>query len=102
MMVLSNLEAFTAADGRAIHRYEPNIRAEGAMAQPGKTFKNFKHHIDSIADPEMLEVERRSLQRLLMATRNAKEFRDAAARTAYILDRLKVLADEEAEADLDR
>jgi hypothetical protein len=72
------------------------------MAQPGKTFKNFKHHIDSIADPEMLEVERRSLQRLLMATRNAKEFRDAAARTAYILDRLKVLADEEAEADLDR
>jgi len=72
------------------------------MAQPGKMLKNFKNRIDSIVDPELLEVERRSLQRLLMATRNAKEFRDAAARTAYILDRLKALADEEAEADLDR
>jgi hypothetical protein len=72
------------------------------MAQPGKTLKNFKNHIDSIADPELLEAERRSLQRLLMATRNAKEFRDAATRTAYILDRLKILADEESEAELDR
>jgi hypothetical protein len=72
------------------------------MAQPGKTFKNFKNHIDSIADPELLETERRSLQRLLLATRDAKEFRNAATRTAYILDRLKALADEEAEADLDR
>ena len=39
------------------------------MAQPGKAFKNFKHRIDSIADPELLETERRSLQRLLVATR---------------------------------
>jgi hypothetical protein len=68
------------------------------MAQPGKTFK---HRIDSIADPELLEAERRSLQRLLVATRDAKQFREAAARTAYILDRLKMLADEESEAELD-
>jgi hypothetical protein len=66
------------------------------MAQPGKTFKN---RIDSIADPEMLETERRSLQRFLMATRDAKQFRDAAAKTAYILDRLKALAEEESEAE---
>jgi hypothetical protein len=72
------------------------------MVQPGNTFKNFKNHIDNSADPELLETERRSLQRLLMATRNAKEFRTTATRTAYILDRLKTLADEEAEADLDR
>jgi hypothetical protein len=72
------------------------------MAQTGKAFNDFKNHIDSIADPEWLETERRSLQRLLLATRDAKEFRDAAARTAYILDRLKALADEEAEADPDR
>jgi hypothetical protein len=69
------------------------------MAQPGKTFK---HRIDSIADPELLEAERRSLQRLLVATNDAKQFREAAARTAYILDRLKMLADEESEAELDR
>jgi hypothetical protein len=69
------------------------------MAQPGKAFK---HRIDSIADPELLETERRSLQRLLMATRDAKQFREVAAKTAYILDRLKMLADEESEADLDR
>ncbi|MGH8069275.1 MAG: hypothetical protein ACRERE_29380 [Candidatus Entotheonellia bacterium] len=72
------------------------------MAQPGKAFKNFKHRIDSIADPELLETERRSLQRLLVATRDAKQFRDAAAKTAYILERLKSLADEELEAELDR
>jgi hypothetical protein len=66
------------------------------MAQPGKTFK---HRIDSIADPELLETERRSLQRLLMATRDARQFREAAAKTAYILDRLKTLADEESEAE---
>ena len=101
-MAISNIEAITAACCRSIHGHEPKTRAEGAIAQPGRTFKNFQHRIDSIADPELLEVERRSLQRLLMATRNAKEFRDAAARTAYILDRLKTLADEEAEADLDR
>jgi hypothetical protein len=69
------------------------------MAQPGKTFK---HHIDSIADPEWLETERRSLQRILIATRDAKQFREAAAKTAYILDRLKTLADEESEAELDQ
>jgi hypothetical protein len=69
------------------------------MAQPGKTFKN---RIDGIADPELLEAERRSLQRLLMATRDAKQFREAAAKTAYILDRLKTLADEELEAEPDR
>jgi hypothetical protein len=68
------------------------------MAQPGKAFK---HRIDSIADAELLETERRSLQRLLMATRDAKQFREAAAETAYILDRLKMLADEESEAELD-
>ena len=72
------------------------------MAQPGKAFKNFQHRIDSIADPELLETERRSLQRLLVATRDARQFRDAAAKTAYILDRLKSLADEESEAELDR
>ena len=72
------------------------------MVQTGKAFNHFKNYIDSIADPEWLETERRSLQRLLLATRDAKEFRDAAARTAYILDRLKALADEEAEADPDR
>jgi hypothetical protein len=72
------------------------------MAQPGKAFKNFQHRIDSIADPELLETERRSLQRLLVATRDARQFRDAAAKTAYILDRLKSLADEESDAELDR
>jgi hypothetical protein len=69
------------------------------MAQPGKAFKN---RIDSILDPELLETERRSLQRLLAATRDAKQFREAAAKTAYILDRLKTLADEESEVELDR
>jgi hypothetical protein len=66
------------------------------MTQPGKAFKT---HIDGIADPEMLETERRSLQRFLMATRDAKQFREAAAKTAYILDRLKALAEEESEAE---
>ncbi len=66
------------------------------MTQPGKTFKT---RIDGIADPEMLETERRSLQRFLMATRDAKQFREAAAKTAYILDRLKALAEEESEAE---
>jgi hypothetical protein len=69
------------------------------MAQPGKAFKN---RIDSIIDPELLESERRSLQRLLAATRDAKQFREAAAKTAYILDRLKALADEESEAELEQ
>ena len=72
------------------------------MAQTGKAFKTFKTHIDSIADPELLEIERRSLQRLLVATRDAKQFREAAAKTAYILDRLKALADEESDTELDR
>lgn len=69
------------------------------MAQPGKAFKN---RIDSIIDPELLETERRSLQRLLAATRDAKQFREASAKTAYILDRLKSLADEESEAEQDQ
>jgi hypothetical protein len=69
------------------------------MAQPGKTFRN---HIDSIVDFELLETERRSLQRLLMATRDAKQFREAAAKTAYILDRLRTLADEDLEAEPDQ
>jgi hypothetical protein len=68
------------------------------MAQPGRGFKN---RINSIADPELLESERRSLQRLLVAARDPKQFREAAAKTAYILDRLKMLADEEAEAEVD-
>jgi hypothetical protein len=75
------------------------LGGRGAMAQPGKTFK---HRIDSIADPELLETERRSLQRLLIATRDARQFREAAAKTAYILDRLKTLADEESEAERDQ
>jgi hypothetical protein len=66
------------------------------MAQLGKAFK---HRIDGITDPELLEAERRSLSRLLAATRNAAQFREAAAQTAYILDRLKTLADEESEAE---
>jgi hypothetical protein len=69
------------------------------MAQLGKTFKG---RIDRIIDPESLESERRSLQRLLAATRDAKQFRDAAAQTAYILDRLKSLADEESETEPDQ
>ncbi len=69
------------------------------MAQPGKAFKS---RIDSIIDPELLETERRSLHRLLVATRDAEQFREAAAKTAYIMDRLKTLADEEAEAELDQ
>jgi hypothetical protein len=69
------------------------------MAQPGKTFRN---RIDSILDFELLEAERRSLQRLLMATRDANQFREAAAKTAYILDRLRTLADEDLEAEADR
>jgi hypothetical protein len=69
------------------------------MAQPGR---GFRHHIDSIADPELLESERRALQRLLMAARDPKQFREAAAKTAYILDRLKLLADEESEAEVDQ
>ena len=68
------------------------------MAQPGK---GFKHRIDSIADPELLETERRSLQRLLIAARDPKQFREVAAQTAYILDRLKLLAEEESEAEVD-
>jgi hypothetical protein len=69
------------------------------MAQPGN---GFKRRIDTIADPELLEHERRSLQRLLVAARDPKQFREAAAKTAYIVDRLKMLADEEADAEVDR
>jgi hypothetical protein len=69
------------------------------MAQLGKAFKN---RVDRINDPELLETERRSLQRLLVATRDAKQFREAAAQTAYILDRLKILADEESDAETEQ
>jgi hypothetical protein len=69
------------------------------MAQPGKGFKS---RIDTIADPELLEHERRFLQRLLVAARDPKQFREAAAKTAYIVDRLKMLADEEADIEVDR
>jgi hypothetical protein len=69
------------------------------MAQPGK---GFKRRIDTITDPELLEHERRSLQRLLVAARDSKQFREAAAKTAYIVDRLKMLVDEEADAEVDR
>lgn len=69
------------------------------MAQPGRGFKN---RIDSIADPELLENERRFLQRLLVAARDPKQFHEAAAKTTYILDRLKMLADEESDAEVDQ
>jgi hypothetical protein len=68
------------------------------MVQPAR---GFKYHIDSIADSELLETERRSLQRLLVAARDPKQFREVAAKTAYILDRLKMLADEESEAEVE-
>jgi hypothetical protein len=69
------------------------------MAQPGRGFKS---RVDSIADPELLETERRSLQRRLVAARDPKQFREAAAKTAYILDRLKMLADEESDTEVDQ
>jgi hypothetical protein len=69
------------------------------MAQAGQGFKS---HIDTISDPELLEHERRSLQRLLVAARDPKQLREAAAKVAYIADRLKMLADEEAEAEVER
>ena len=69
------------------------------MAQPGSGFKN---RIDSIADPELLENERRFLQRLLVAARDPKQFHEAAAKTAYIFDRLKMLADEESDTEVDQ
>ena len=69
------------------------------MAQLSRGFKDW---IDRIADPEMLEAERHSLQWLLSASRNATRFREAAAKTAYILDRLKTLAEEEAAEEPDR
>jgi hypothetical protein len=69
------------------------------MAQPGRGFRS---HIDSIADPELLENERRFLQRLLVAARDPKQFHEAAAKTAYILDRLKMLADEESDTEADQ
>lgn len=69
------------------------------MAQPGRGYKS---RIDSIADPELLENERRSLQRLVVAARNPEQFHEAAAKTAYILDRLKMLADEESDTEVDQ
>ncbi|MBI3327006.1 MAG: hypothetical protein HYZ81_09935 [Nitrospinae bacterium] len=69
------------------------------MAQPSRGFKD---RIDRIVDPEMLETEMRSLHRFLSATRDAKQFREAASKTAYILERLKTLAEEEAAEEPDR
>jgi hypothetical protein len=71
----------------------------GAMTQPERGFKN---RIDRISDPEWLEQERRSLQRLLVAARDSTQLREVVAKTAYIKDRLKVLADEESDTDVDR
>jgi hypothetical protein len=42
------------------------------------------------------------LQRLLVAARDPKQFHEAAAKTAYILDRLKMLADEESDTEVDQ
>jgi hypothetical protein len=69
------------------------------MAQPNQAFKDW---IDRLSDPELLETERRSLRRLLSLTREAKQFRQAAAKTAYIQERLKTLAEEEATEDPER
>jgi hypothetical protein len=69
------------------------------MAQLGKEFKS---HIDTMTDPELLEHERRSLRRLLAAARDPNQFREAADKVAYIVDRLKALAEEEAEIEADR
>ena len=67
------------------------------MVQSGRGFKS---RIDRIADPEWLEHERRSLQRLLVAARDSMQFREVAAKAAYIRDRLKELADEEADVEV--
>ena len=67
------------------------------MVQPGRRFKS---RIDSIADPELLEHEQRSLQRLLAVARDSMQFREVVAKAAYIRDRLKVLADEEADIEV--
>jgi len=69
------------------------------MAQPSQTFKDW---IDRLSDPDLLEAERRSLRRVLSLTREAQQFRQAAAKTAYIQDRLKTLAEEEATEEPDR
>jgi len=69
------------------------------MAQPNRSFKD---RIDRSVDPELLETEMRSLHRLLSATRKADRFREATAKSAYILERLKMLAEEEAAEEPDR
>lgn len=69
------------------------------MAQPSRAFKE---RIDRLSDPDLLEIERRSLRRFLSVTHDAKPFRQIAAKTAYILDRLKTLAEEEAAEEPDR
>ena len=42
------------------------------------------------------------MQKLEEYRGHAKECREMAAKTAYILDRMKMLADEESEVDLNR
>ena len=69
------------------------------MVQPGRGFKS---RIDSITDPELLEYERRSLQRLLVAARGSMQYREVVAKAASIRDRLKVLADDEADIEVHR
>jgi hypothetical protein len=69
------------------------------MVQPEKGFKN---RIDRITDPEWLEQEQRFLQRLLVAARDSRQLRAVVAKTAYIRDRLRVLADEESDPDVDQ
>jgi hypothetical protein len=64
--------------------------------------KGFKNRIDRITDPEWLEQEQRFLQRLLVAARDSMQLREVVAKTAYIRDRLKVLADEESDTEADQ
>lgn len=68
----------------------------------GELNKAFRDRIDRIADAEMLETEMRSLERLLSAVRHPEHFREVSARTAYIRERLKALAEEEIAEEMDR
>lgn len=68
----------------------------------GKLDKAFRDRIDRIADAELLETEMRSLERLLSSVRHGKPLGEASARTAYIRDRLKTLAEEEITEESDR
>ena len=67
-----------------------------------KLDRAFRDRIDRIADAEMLETEMRSLGRLLSSVGNVPHLRDASAKTAYIRDRLRALAEEEMAEEPDR